>query len=85
MNERSLHPPGDAPNPRESNCRALVPAQGPVTLDTFGGCVHVEVGPLGGGHAARSGGAVRAASSCCAGGWPKTWPSRTAGRPASWA
>ena len=45
MNELSLHPPGAAPKPPESDCRALVPAEGPVVLNTFGGRVHVEWDP----------------------------------------
>lgn len=45
MNNLSLHPPGAAPTPPESDCRALVPAEGPVAVDTFGGRVHVEWDP----------------------------------------
>jgi hypothetical protein len=45
MNDLSLHPPGAAPTPPESDCRALVPAEGPVAVDTFGGRVHVEWDP----------------------------------------
>jgi hypothetical protein len=45
MNELSLHPPGAAPKPPESDCRALVPAEGPVAVDTFGGRLHVEWDP----------------------------------------
>jgi lysophospholipase L1-like esterase len=45
MNELSLHPPGAAPKPPESDCRALVPAEGPVVVDAFGGRVHVEWDP----------------------------------------
>ena len=45
MNDLSLHPTGAAKKPPESDCRALVPAEGPVVLNTFGGRVHVEWDP----------------------------------------
>ena len=45
MNDLSVHPMGAAKKPPESDCRALVPAEGPVVLDTFGGRVHVEWDP----------------------------------------
>jgi hypothetical protein len=45
MNELSLHPAGAAPKLPESDCRALVPAEGPVAVDTFVGRVHVEWDP----------------------------------------
>jgi hypothetical protein len=38
MSDLSVHPPGAIPKPRESDCRALVPAEGPVV-------VHVEWDP----------------------------------------
>jgi hypothetical protein len=39
-------PPGGEPKKRpESACRALVPVAGPVSLDTFGGRIHVEWDP----------------------------------------
>jgi hypothetical protein len=45
MNELSLHPQGEPKKWRESDCRALVPADGPVAVDTFGGRIHVEWDP----------------------------------------
>ena len=42
MNDLSLHPAGAPQKAPESDCRALVPAEGPVVVDTFGGRVHVE-------------------------------------------
>jgi len=54
MNDLSLHPVGATRKRPESDCRALVPAQGPMILDTFGGRVHVEWHPPGGDHAART-------------------------------
>ncbi|MGB5832280.1 MAG: hypothetical protein WBG92_09865 [Thiohalocapsa sp.] len=45
MNDLSLHPEGATKKRPESDCRALVPAEGPVVLDTFGGRVHVEWDP----------------------------------------
>lgn len=45
MNELSLHPQGEPKKRRESDCRALVPAEGPVAVDTFGGRIHVEWDP----------------------------------------
>jgi hypothetical protein len=45
MNELSVHPLGAAPKAPESKCRARVPAEGPVAVDTFGGRVHVEWDP----------------------------------------
>jgi hypothetical protein len=45
MNDLSLHPVGAARKRPESDCRALVSAEGPVVLDTFGGRVHVEWDP----------------------------------------
>jgi len=45
MNDLCLHPPGESQRRPESDCRALVPAEGPVVLDTFGGRVHVEWDP----------------------------------------
>lgn len=54
MNNHSLHPVGAARKLPAGDFRALVPAQGPVMLDTFGCRVHVErdpsvaVTPLGG-------------------------------------
>ena len=53
MNDVTVHPLGAARKRPESDCRALVPAEGSVALDTFGGRVHVEwdpsaaVSPLG--------------------------------------
>jgi hypothetical protein len=45
MNELSLHPQGEPKKRPESDCRALVPAEGPVAVDTFGGRIHVEWDP----------------------------------------
>ena len=45
MNDLSVHPMGAAKKQPESDCRALVPAEGPVVLDTFSGRVHVEWDP----------------------------------------
>jgi hypothetical protein len=45
MNELSLHPQGEPKKRLESDCRALVPAVGPVAVDTFGGRIHVEWDP----------------------------------------
>jgi hypothetical protein len=45
MNDFSLHPAGERQRQPESDCRALVPAEGPVALDTFGGRVYVEWDP----------------------------------------
>ncbi|MCF7993575.1 MAG: hypothetical protein K9L32_00590 [Chromatiaceae bacterium] len=42
MNALSLHPAGAPQKAPESDCRALVPAEGLVIVDTFGGCEHVE-------------------------------------------
>ena len=45
MNDLSVHPMGAAKKQPESDCRALVPAEGPMVLDTFSGRVHVEWDP----------------------------------------
>jgi hypothetical protein len=42
MTDLSLHPAGAPQQAPESDCRALVPVEGPVVVDTFGGRVHVE-------------------------------------------
>jgi len=42
MNNPSLHPAGAPQKAPESDCRALVPAAGPVVVDTVDGRVHVE-------------------------------------------
>ena len=47
MNDLTLHPLGTPKKRPESDCRALVPAEGPVVLDTFGGRIHVEWDPDG--------------------------------------
>jgi hypothetical protein len=45
MKELALHPPGEPRKQPESDCRALVLAEGPVAVDTFGGRLHVECDP----------------------------------------
>lgn len=47
MNELSLHPPGAAPTPPESDCCALVAGDRPVAVDTIGGRVDVKWDPAG--------------------------------------
>ena len=42
MKQLTPHPLGERKKPTESACRALVVAEGPVPVDTFGGRVHVE-------------------------------------------
>lgn len=45
MTRLSVHLAGEPKKPPESGCRALVPATGPVPVDTFGGRIHVEWDP----------------------------------------
>jgi hypothetical protein len=45
MKQLTRHPLGERKKPQESACRALVVAEGPVPVDTFGGRVHVEWDP----------------------------------------
>jgi hypothetical protein len=45
INELSLHPPGAAPKLPKLDCRALVPTDVSLALDTFNGRVHLERDP----------------------------------------